>query len=187
MAELIYSLCDFTGEWCRPYREAGYEVIQVDLQHGEDVRLLEVPKQKVKGVLAAPPCTAFAASGAQYWKQKDVDGRTLEGLSIVDACLRFIMATRPDFWALENPVGRLRRWLGEPRFKFDPCDFGDPWTKKTLLWGEFQLPAKNRIEPERTCPQGSWLQRLPGQSAKTKILRSTTPAGFAKAFFEANR
>ena len=37
----ILSLCDLTGEWPRPYREAGYEVIALDLQRGEDVRLLE--------------------------------------------------------------------------------------------------------------------------------------------------
>lgn len=31
---IVISLCDFTGEWPRPYREAGYNVIQVDLKHG---------------------------------------------------------------------------------------------------------------------------------------------------------
>jgi|TARA_R100000501_G_C2548953_1_gene64445 superfamily I DNA and RNA helicase len=37
----IISLCDFTGEWSRPYKEAGYDVLQVDLKHGQDVRLFE--------------------------------------------------------------------------------------------------------------------------------------------------
>ena len=74
----------------------------------------------------------------------------------------------------------------EPRLKFDPCDYGDPYTKKTLLWGSFAVPEPNRVEPIRSCKQGSWIQKLGGKSEKTKTLRSITPPGFAKAFFEAN-
>src|SRR5689334_18789953 len=125
----VLSLCDYSGAWSKPYRDAGYEVVQVDLKLGLDVRLLEHPGH-VHGVLAAPPCTAFAGSGAQYWADKDADGRTLEGLALVDACLRIVATCRPQWWALENPVGRLRRWLGPPRLAFDPCDYGDPYTKR---------------------------------------------------------
>lgn len=139
-----------------------------------------------------PPCTAFAGSGAQYWPAKDKDGRTLEGLSIVDACLRAVAIYNPDWWVLENPVGRLRRWLGPPSLSFNPCDFGgwgdesDAYTKKTLLWGNFQHPEKRPVEPVRACSQGSWVQKLGGKSERTKELRSMTPNGFARAFFAAN-
>lgn len=34
---IIISLFDYTGNWSRPYRENGYEVIQVDIQHGTDI------------------------------------------------------------------------------------------------------------------------------------------------------
>lgn len=34
---IILSLFDYTGNWSRPYRENGYEVIQVDIQHGTDI------------------------------------------------------------------------------------------------------------------------------------------------------
>jgi hypothetical protein len=117
---------------------------------------------------------------------KNKDGRTLFSLSIVDACLRVVFACRPTWWALENPVGRLRRWLGPPAFAFDPCDFGDAYKKKTLLWGKFNEPKKNPVEPVRVCSQGSWIMQLGGKSERTKELRSMTPPGFAKAFFEAN-
>jgi hypothetical protein len=43
--QLILSLCDRTGNWSGPYEEDGYEVVRVDLEHGQDVRLLELPKQ----------------------------------------------------------------------------------------------------------------------------------------------
>jgi hypothetical protein len=61
------------------------------------------------------------------------------------------------------------------------------YTKKTGLWGNFNRNLKRKyIEPVKTCAQGSPTQRLGGKSAKTKELRSHTPAGFAQAFFEAN-
>lgn len=51
----ILDLCSGSGEWSRPYREAGYDVIQVDVKDGQDVRLLEVLPYPVRGILAAPP------------------------------------------------------------------------------------------------------------------------------------
>jgi hypothetical protein len=50
------------------------------------------------------------------------------------------------------------------------------------LWGNFNIPEKNRVEPT----EGSKLWRLP-PGENRKELRSITPPGFAKAFFEANR
>jgi hypothetical protein len=183
--KIILDLCGGTGAWSAPYRNAGYDT-RIITTPEQDVRCFKLPKEPIWGILAAPPCTHFAGSGAQYWKQKDEDGRTLEALSIVDACIRIIYATNPTWWVLENPVGRLRYWLGPPVFSFSPCDFGDPYTKKTLLWGNFSIPTKNEVEPIKVCKQGSWLQKLGGASERTKTLRSITPPGFAKAFFEAN-
>ena len=140
--KIILSLCDYTGNWPHFYREAGYDVRCIDLKRGDDVRLLEYESARVYGILAAPDCNAFAGSGARYWKAKDDDGRTLAGLALVDACLRAVVIYRRtlNFWALENPVGRLTRWLGPPTFTFNPCDFGDAYTKRTHLWGNFIPP-----------------------------------------------
>lgn len=175
----VLSLCDFTGEWSRPYRDAGYDVVQVDLQHGHDVRLLR-HVGPVRGILAAPPCTEFASSGARWWAAKD-EALLLNGLSVVDACLRIILVHKPLWWCLENPVGRLRDFIGEPRMAFDPCDYGDPYTKRTLLWGEFRKPVMAPVP----AIEGSKMHLLP-PSPDRAALRSVTPAGFAKAFFEAN-
>jgi hypothetical protein len=184
----IISLCDYSGNWPKFYREAGYDVRCFDLKTTGDVRLLDRIETPIHGILAAPPCTAFSGSGAQYWPAKDANGETAAALAIVDACLRLVALHYEElaFWSLENPVGRLKRWLGDPRLIFDPCDYGDPYTKKTLLWGKFNTPAKNYVEPVKVCSQGSWLMKLGGKSEKTKTLRSMTPLGFAKAFFEAN-
>ena len=145
----ILSLCDLTGEWSRPYKEAGYDVITVDIQRGEDfdVRLIRFGDfPPVHGILAAPPCTEFASSGARWWAGKG-KAPLLEALSIVDACLRLVHVMRPKWWALENPVGRLRHYIGPPSYSFDPCDHGDPYTKRTQLWGQFNEPVKCPVEP----------------------------------------
>ena len=191
--KLILSLCDYSGNWPKFYQEAGYDVRCFDLKNGHDVRLLHRIDEPVYGILAAPPCTAFAGSGAQYWPKKDMNGGTLEGLALVDACLRTVVIYRKTlkFWVLENPVGRLRRYLGPPQLIFNPCDYGDAYTKKTCLWGEFNIPKKNPVEPvmyERGGKKGSWMwANLGGKSERTKELRSMTPLGFARAFFEANK
>ncbi|MDR2893016.1 MAG: hypothetical protein LBV80_08030 [Deltaproteobacteria bacterium] len=134
----ILSLCDFSGTWSQPYVDAGYDVIRVDLQHGQDVRLLE-RMDNIHGILAAPPCTCFAVSGNR-WPRSDAD--MVEALSVVDACIRLVVACKPKWWALENPIGKLVRYLGKPQMYFNPCDFGDPYTKKTCLWGSFTPPPQ---------------------------------------------
>jgi hypothetical protein len=100
---------------------------------------------------------------------------------------------KPDWWALENPVGRLHTLLpelGKPWY-FQPCDYGDPYTKKTALYGKFMRPlplwvGDRSVKPVRVSSQGSWVQKLGGKSERTKELRSATPMGFARAFFAAN-
>lgn len=134
----LLSLFDFTGAWARPFEEAGWNVLQVDIKHGDDVRdfsarwLIENVCQGflIDGVVAAPPCTDFSRSGARHWAAKDADGRTADSVHLVYQTLRTIDFLRPDFWALENPIGRIARLvpeLGAPTCMFDPCDFAG-WT-----------------------------------------------------------
>ena len=188
VARTILSLCDYTGQWSAPYRERGYDVVQMDLKRGHDVRLLPYRRGGVHGILMAPPCTTFAGSGARWWEEKGEDD-LLAGLALVDACLRAVAVYEPKWWALENPVGRLSRYLGPAAWSFDPHEFAgwsdDPdaeaYTKRTLLWGRFNEPEK-RPEPPVL---GSRMHLLP-PSPDRAALRSVTPQGFARAFCEAN-
>lgn len=180
---IILDLCGGTGAWSKPYKEAGYQVELLDIRQGADVRLVQVHDVNIYGILAAPPCTVFAGSGAKYRALRPTS-EVLEGLSVIDACLRIIFASKPVFWALENPVGWLQDWIGPPLMYFNPCDYGDPYTKKTALWGMFNIPIKNPIEPT----EGSKMYiKYGGRSSKTKTTRSITPPGFARAFFESNQ
>ena len=178
---IILDLCSGTGAWSLPYRQAGYDVIEVDIKNGDDIRLFKKPDKPILGILAAPPCTAFAISGARWWKQKG-QSALLEGLAIVDACLRIIIICEPKFWALENPQGRLIHYLGKPKFIFHPYEYGDPWTKKTYLCGNFNIPKKSPVEPT----QINRIRNMP-PGPDRQMRRAITPSGFARAFFEANR
>ena len=186
--KIVLSLCSGTGSWSRPYQENnGYNVIPITLPDN-DVRTY-TPLDNVYGILAAPPCTHLAVSGARWWKQKG-QSALLEGLAVVDACMRIILISNPVFWALENPVGRLRHYLGKPKMYFNPCDYAgylknsgaDLYTKKTCLWGEFNLPAKKPMQPLL----GSKMHKLPPSKNRSQ-LRGTTPTGFARAFFLSNQ
>ena len=151
----------------------------------------------VYGILAAPPCTDFSGSGAHAWKRKETQPANYDGsktiefdntvehsIGMVLATLEIIAQLQPKFYAIENPVGRIKSLIpeiGEPWY-FQPCDFGDPYTKKTGLFGKFNKPVK---ESPVLPLFGSMITEK--YSSKQKNERSKTPEGFAKAFFKANQ
>jgi hypothetical protein len=63
------------------------------------------------------------------------------------ACMRIILLCKPylAFWCLENPVGRLVHYLGKPVMYFHPYEYGDPYQKKTCLWGMFNRPIPDPV------------------------------------------
>ena len=66
---VIISLFDYSGVWSRPYRLAGCRVLQIEDKLGFDVfrwNYKIIRPEIVAGILAAPPCTDLAVSGAQY-------------------------------------------------------------------------------------------------------------------------
>lgn len=189
---IILSLFDESGVWSDAYRERypDYDVRQFDIQRdpAEDVALQDwTPlRGQVRGIIMQPPCTEFAASGARWWEDKDP--RLLQdALGLVWECVRAVGETDPDWYVVENPVGRLKRYIGDWAFIFDPCEFAnwadDPdaeaYTKRTCLWGRFNVPTRDAVEPVL----GSKMHRL---SSRAKRERSRTPQGFARAFADAN-
>jgi hypothetical protein len=168
---LILSLCDFSGRWAQPYREAGYTVYQYDLKHGSDVRLIKKLDEAVHGILFAPVCTAFSGAGAKHWAAKEAAGdeQLKEGLALVDAGLRIITVHKPKWWRLENPVGRLKDWIGYHSNTFNPCEYagylGDAPTgrmvqkpkEKTLKALSVEAQAWWADKPDE-IPELAWMQ-----------------------------
>ena len=202
---IVLSLFDYSGNWSRPWKDAGYDVRQIDIKHGDDVLTYEPPTENVYCVLAAPPCTAFTVAGSRWWKKKDGNGETKAGLALAKRSVEIIEMCKPRVHAIENPVGRLGTLLlGKANFIFHPHWYAgyspepekDRYTKKTCLWGEFKMPERRDMEPiiyELTSKSGKtyrgsyYWAKLGGKSEKTKTLRSNTPQGFAQAFYEANK
>jgi len=204
-SKIILDLCGGTGAWSKPYKEAGYEVINVTLPE-YDVRTFE-PPENVYGILAAPPCTQFSFARTHAKKPRNLD----EGLEIVLACFKIIWQcqkriskdttkTPPlKFWCLENPYGMLNWFLGYPTFTFQPYEFGDGYSKKTCLWGRFNVPKKlEKFERKYNKKFDKLLMSelreirsigdLVFANPKTRQeLRGITPPKFAQAFFEANK
>ncbi len=181
--KVILDLCSGSRAWSKPYAENDYTVIYADIKDGVDVRLFKLPERPIYGILAAPPCTHLSYSGARWWAGKG-EQALLEALSIADACVRLAMFTQPVFWALENPTGRLRDYYGEPVIKFDPYQFGDGYPKETWLWGKFNIPTP--LAMVTTPIDNSYIHHLP-PSPERGGLRSITPEGFVRAFYEANK
>ena len=193
MKRIILDLCGGTGSWSKPYKDAGYDVRLITLPE-YDVRTYE-PPENVYGILASPPCTEFSLA------KTTVPRNLVKGFEIVKACLEIIYFCRMNrkfkFWALENPFGLLRQFLGKPPLTFDPCDYGDPYTKKTDLWGYFNFPKQNKVKltqeiKERCSINKRHLPKLPNgyrppDGNLLSAQRAITPPGFAKAFFNSNK
>lgn len=201
--KIILDLCGGTGSWSKPYKDAGYDVRVITIPK-DDVRLFS-PPNNVYGILAAPPCTMFSFARTNAKKPRDLK----EGMETVIACLRIIWdcqyklqnqyGQKPTlkFWALENPNGHLKYFLGSPVVQFNPYEFGDIYSKKTHLWGWFNKPIKTHGDETRTLNKK--FDKLSMQEiksigdnifrdrAKRQELRSITPQGFAQAFFKANQ
>ena len=231
--KIILDLCGGTGAWSLPYKKHGYCVINITLPNFditltgiENDRLifrspngngraisppLVVATEDIYGILSAPPCTMFSFARTKANKDRNLR----EGMECVRACLNIIWAcmevkqntakkTLPlKFWALENPNGMLKFFLGKPAFEFNPYDFGDQYQKQTHLWGWFNEPKKNPIEltakqkelhktnsqPLPVLKPYKSLNIAPEMFGKltNQERRAITPAGFAKAFFDSNR
>src|SRR3990167_5975503 len=199
--KIILDLCGGTGAWSKPYKDAGYDVRLITLPDN-DVRTYQ-PPDNVYGILAAPPCTMFSIARTVAKKPRDFN----EGMETVKACLNIIWGARVKqklaFWALENPSGFLRQFLGKPPFTFQPWEFGEHYSKKTDIWGYFNEPKKKYKDPKEIMtpeeialcktnsrklpfrPFEQWGKHL--NHEKQSALRAITPLGFANAFFKSNR
>jgi hypothetical protein len=156
-------------------------------------------------LIAFPPCTHLAVSGARHFERKRADGSQRWGL---DFFCQFLTADC-DRIAIENPVGiisgdyipkhfpDLAEKYGLPRKPsqiVQPYEFGDPHKKTTCLWlkGLTPLAPTNIVEPELisyTCADGKkvtfskYMVHGFSNSDRAKH-RSKTFPGIAKAMAE---
>lgn len=103
---------------------------------------------KVYGIFANPPCLEFSRARTGG---KPRLGES--GMYLVKECQRIIAECEKSgglqFWVIENPAtGALRNYLGKPTYEYQPWWYGSPWTKKTALWGKFNIPTRKYLNWE---------------------------------------
>lgn len=162
--------------------------------------ILGIPKPDI--IFAFPSCTDLAHSGAKHERTDEALRVSLGNAKMVER----LGETYNCPWMVENPVGKLSTLWRKPDFYFHPRDFGgyvcasepvwhpkmpkcDNYTKKTCIWHGNGFKEPKRLPP----PEGVdgvdffWAWKfLGGKSERTKMLRSITPRGFARAVFQAN-
>ena len=200
--KIILHLCADIGSDSYPFRKAGYDVRCI----GKDIGVENYePPENVYGVFANPVCTEFSVAQG-FHKGGDYE----KGMVMVNHCLRIIEKCDPTFWVLENPAtGKLKDFIGKPVMTYEPWNFGDPWTKRTALWGKFNAPIppylkweevpkndKLYVRPGRPKPSMAFLHKsaiknIPAFAAFTveddMSFRSLCPQGFANAFYAVNK
>ena len=189
--------CEESQAVTKEFRDRGHEAYSCDILPSsgslpeyhlqEDV--VPLLKQDWDLVIAFPPCTHLASSGAAWFEQKRKDGRQQEG---IDFFMLFTNLNSPKV-VIENPVGIMSKLYRKPDQIIQPWWFGDPFEKRTCLWlkGVPLLVATNEVEPAprseyasgRTMPTwyaDAW--KLP--PAERSKARSKTFPGIAKAMAE---
>lgn len=201
----ILHLCADIGSDSRFYDlDDNYEVIKIGVEIGVENY---TPPKNVYGIIANPVCTEFS----NIQGRKDYEKNYEKGMFLVNHCIRIIEQCNPIFWVIENPAkGSLHKFLGKPVLKYQPWEYGSPWTKETALWGVFNIPEKKYtnwedvpkndklyIRPTRTkpslailhksskelIPEMEWAKHLINDDMS---IRSWCSQKFAKAFYEAN-
>lgn len=171
-------------------RRGGVEAYSCDLvptsgKHPEwhiQADALEVIKMQWDMVLAFPPCTHIAVSGARWFEKKRRDGRQYMGIGLF---LAFTALDHVPMVAIENPIGIMSEIYRKPDQIIQPWMFGHPETKATCLWlkGLPKLvPTKDvRAEMDALAPtERNRIHHMPPGPERGK-LRSKTYPGIAKA------
>ena len=192
----VWSLFDRSGIAVKPWHDAGFSVCTVDewpASHDmPSIRCDILSMESLPGarfVLAFPPCTHLAASGARWWQSKG-DVAVKESMALVNKAIS-LAADTP--LVLENPVGRLSTLWCQPSIIVHPWEFAgyegassEAYSKKTCLWlrNGAMAPARNPptiqfdIDDKRIHHMNSW---------ERKHFGILTPVGLAQGIFLANK
>lgn len=183
-------------------RRLGHEAYSCDIQdcsggHPEwhiKGDALELLKMKWDMLIAFPPCTHLAVSGARHFAKKQADGRQQEA---IDFFMRFVNADCPRI-AVENPIGIMSSKYRKPNQIIQPYMFGDHARKSTCLWtkGLSPLVATDVVDPGEICKGGFSKgasadcardengKTIAWNDPRTAKIRSKTFPGIARAMAE---
>lgn len=180
----ILIACEESQTVCKAFREKGHEAYSCDILpcsggHPEWHIQGNVLEQLDKGwdmMIAHPPCTHLAVSGAKYFKEKIADGRQQEALDFVKKLLDAPISKI----ALENPISVISSKIRKPDQIIQPWMFGHGETKATCLW----LKNLPKLEPTNIVSgREQRIHKMPPSINRARE-RSKTYKGIAEAMAE---
>ncbi len=189
----ILAACEESQEVTVAFRRLGHEAYSCDLlpcsgSHPEwHIRTdaLELAKIDWDMVIAFPPCTDLAASGARWFDGKRRDGSQQRSIGFF---LAFTALDHVPRVAIENPVGIMSTEYRKPDQIIQPWMFGHPESKATCLWlkGLPPLVPTDDVRAEAMAlpeEERCRMHRMP-PSPDRAMLRSRTYRGVARAMAE---
>ena len=184
--------CEESGRVREAFRGVGHDAWSCDLLpctenpskcHIQDDLLKVIKSEKWDMIIAFPPCTHLAISGAKYFEEKRKSGVQQEAIKFVESIWD---ADCPKI-AIENPVGVLstKSKLGKPYY-IQPYWFGDKHRKKTGIWskGLPKLVPTNMLDISKISDKELNKLYLLAPSPTRALMRSKTPHGLAQAIAE---
>jgi hypothetical protein len=147
--------CEFSGTVRDAFIKAGHDAMSCDLEP------TDVPGPHYQGdmfdivndgwdlMIAHPPCTHLAVSGARHFEKKRADGRQQQG---IDLFMRVVNAPIPLI-AVENPIGIMSSLYRKPDQIIQPWQYGHKTTKATCLW----LKGLPLLEPTNIVEKGEFV------------------------------
>lgn len=186
----ILIACEYSGIVRDAFAAKGHDAWSCDLLPAERLgkhiqgNVLDIVNDNWDMMIAHPPCTDLAVSGAAWFKEKIADGRQQRALEFVQ---KLLDAPIPKI-ALENPVSVISSKIRKPNQIVHPWMFGHPEQKSTCLWlkGLPKLVETNNVKEEMLkLPknQRERLHYLPPSKDRWKE-RSRTFQGLADAMAE---
>lgn len=176
----ILIACEFSGVVRDAFTAFGHYAVSCDLlpteRPGRHYRgdVLDILKDGWDLMIAHPPCTHLAVSGARWFKYKQKEQQ--EALDFV----RLLMEAPIHKICLENPISIISTRIRRPDQIIQPWQFGHGETKATCLWLK-NLPA---LRPTNIVEgRESRVHRMPPSKDRWK-LRSITYSGIAEAMAE---
>ena len=186
----ILLACEESQTVCAEFRKLGHEAFSADIlkcsgPHPEwhiQGDVFDIINNNWDMMIAFPPCTHLAASGARHFEKKRKDGRQKEG---VEFFMQMINAKIPKI-AVENPIGIMSTVYDTPTQIIHPYHFGDPYSKSTCLWLKNLPELKYNSKPKNGQLIADFEPDLPYEVDKGEFITFSSGKRMAKWYNEAS-
>lgn len=177
--------CEYSGRVRDAFRAKGHDAYSCDIRPSETFSMFHF-QADVRKVLyepwdlliAHPPCTHLAVSGARWFKEKQTEQK--EALDFV----KLLMDAPIEKIVIENPVSIISSNIRKPDQIIQPWMFGDAYQKTTCLW----LKNLPKLVPTDIVDKGEFVihggRKIQKWYSNREFPRDITFKGVAEAMAE---